>query len=179
MVVRVRVSTKSVKPKLDETITQMRQRIQRGAGEAAAQFADDVVSEGRADIAAAGNFSGKWVSGFTAHVGGEAGVKTIVFRHSVGLWKVFQRGATISGKPLLWIPVERGGPPPSKFGGRLFSVKRLKKRDTPLLMSADDGQVKYIGVKKVRIRRRFHLLKIIRDEAKKLRQRLREGMGKG
>lgn len=174
MAMRIRLTSKSIKPELDETIAQTKRRIQQAVTDASEQFADDVVSLGRADIASAGNFTGRWVSGFTSEISG----RTIVFRHSIGLWRVFQSGATISGKPLLWIPVDPGGPPASKFGGRLFSVKRLKKRDTPLLMSADDRQVKYIGIKKVRIRRKFHLLKIIRDEAKKLRQRLREGMGK-
>lgn len=177
MVVRIRLTTKSIKPQIDETAQRMKQRIQGGVGAAIEEFADDVVREGRADIASAGNFTGRWVSGFTSDISGDH--KTVVFRHSIGLWRVFQSGATISGKPLLWIPVEPGGPPARKFPGRLFQVKRKKKRDTPLLMSAEDKQVKYIGVKKVRIRRRFHLLKIIRDEAKKLRQRLREGMGKG
>ena len=95
------------------------------------------------------------------------------------MWKVFQFGAKIQGKPLLWIPVDPGGPRAKDFPGRLFQVKRSKKRDVPLLMSADDRKVKYIGVKKVIIRRKFHLLKIIRDESKKLRDLFKAGMRNG
>lgn len=179
MVVRIRLKTNSIKPEVDETIKEIKQRVKQAAETSAEQFAEDVLQEGRADIAAAGNFTGEWISGFNYKITGESGVKTIVFSHKKRLWRIFQSGATITGKPLLWIPVEPGGPRARDFPGRLFQVKGRRKRDTPLLMSAEDRQVKYIGVKKVVIRRRFHLLKIIRDEAKKLRQRFREGMGKG
>jgi hypothetical protein len=177
---RVRFQSKSIKPQIDETVAQLQQRVRGAVTASAQQFADNVLREGRADIAAAGRFTGAWISGFTYDISGEDGKSTtIVFHHSKRLWRIFQKGATIKGAPLLWIPVEPGGPPASKFQGRLFQVKRLKKRDTPLLMSADDKQVKYIGVKKVIIRRKFHLLRIIRDEASKMRQQLRDGMKNG
>ncbi len=177
MAVRVRLRSNSIKPQIDETVAQLQQRFRGTVTASAKQFADNVLREGRADIAAAGRFTGAWISGFTYDISGEDGKSTtIVFHHSKRLWRIFQKGATIKGDPLLWIPVEPGGPPASKFSGRLFQVKRLKKRDTPLLMSADDKQVKYIGVKKVIIRRKFHLLRIIRDEASKMRQQLRDGM---
>jgi hypothetical protein len=165
----LRVKFTSVKPQLDETIKETKLRVQRAATTASEQFADAVVREGRRDIAAAGRFTGDWISGFTSEISGGDKFKTITFHHSKRLWRIFQRGAKIQGKPLLWIPVEPGGPPARQFPGRLFQVKRLNKRDVPLLMSYDDKQVKYIGVKKVVIRRKFHLLKIIRDEARKLR----------
>jgi hypothetical protein len=163
---------------LDETAQQLKKRVQEAAMSSTEQLADDILSEGRADIAAAGRFTGSWISGFTYDISSGDKAKTIVFRHSNPLWKVFQRGATIKGKPLLWIPVEPGGPPARDFPGRLFQVNRRKKRDVPLLMSADDKRVKYIGVKKVIIRRKFHLLKIIRDEVRKMRQLFRDGMNK-
>jgi hypothetical protein len=177
--VRVRLKSQSIKPQLDETVAKLKQRIQAAATSSTQQLADNVLREGRADIAAAGRFTGKWISGFTYDITGEGGKsRSIVFRHSNPLWRVFQSGATIKGKPLLWIPVEPGGPPAREFSGRLFQVKRSRKRDTPLLMSADDKQVKYIGVKKVIIRRKFHLLRIIRDEAKKQRDLFMDEMKK-
>lgn len=175
MAVRIRLASKSIKPELGESIKRMQQRITEAATGAAEQLAEDVQREGRADIAAAGRFGGDWISGFTYTISGKTGVKTIVFHHSKPLWRVFQRGANIRGKPLLWIPVDPGGPRAKAFPGRLFQVKGRKKRDTPILMS-DDGRVRYIGVKQVRIKRKFHLLKIIRDEAKKVRDLFKERM---
>jgi hypothetical protein len=178
--VRVRLRAESIKPQLDETVAHLKARVQAAATAGSEQFADTVLREGRADIAAAGRFTGKWISGFTYDITGEGGKsRSIVFHHSNPLWRVFQSGATIKGKPLLWIPVDPGGPPARDFPGRLFQVKRRKKRDTPLLMSADDKRVRYIGVKKVIIRRKFHLLRIIRDEAKKLRDLFKAGMKNG
>jgi hypothetical protein len=177
---RIRLRSNSIKPQIDETVDRLKQRFAGTVSAAAKQFADNVQREGRADIAAAGRFTGAWISGFTYDISGNAdGDQTIVFHHAKRLWRIFQKGATIKGDPLLWIPVDPGGPPASKFPGRLFQVKRLKKRGTPLLMSYDDKQVKYIGVKKVIIRRKFHLLRIIRDEASKMRQQLRDGMKNG
>jgi hypothetical protein len=176
MSVRVRLRAKSIKPQIDETVAQLKQRVQTAATSSSEQLADDILSEGRADIAAAGRFTGSWISGFTYDISGEGKARRITFHHSNPLWRVFQSGAKIQGKPLLWIPVDPGGPRARDFPGRLFQVKRRKKRDVPLLMSADDKQVKYIGVKKVIIRRRFHLLKIIRDEAKKMRELFRSEM---
>jgi hypothetical protein len=171
MSLRVRLQSKSIKPELKETIDRLRQRVQEAAISSSEKLAEVILSEGRADIARAGRFGNAWTSGFTYEITGDEGGKTrsIVFHHSNPLWRVFQSGATIQGKPLLWIPVDPGGPRARDFPGRLFQVKRRGKRDTPLLMSADDKQVKYIGVKKVIIRRKFHLLKIIRDETKKLK----------
>lgn len=175
MVVRVRLVSKSIKPELGESIKQAQERITKAATSATEQFAEDVQREGRADIAAAGRFSGDWISGFTYKITKSSGVETIVFSHSKKLWRIFQKGAIIRGKPLLWIPIDPGGPRAKKYPGRLFQVKGRKKRDTPILMS-DDGRVRYIGVKQARIKRKFHLLKIIRDEARKLRHQFEEAM---
>jgi hypothetical protein len=179
MSVRIRLRAQSIKPQLDETVKQLKQRVQSAATSSTKQLADTIQREGRADIASAGRFGGKWISGLTYEILDGDKVKTIVFHHSNNLWKVFQFGAKIQGKPLLWIPVDPGGPRARDFPGRLFQVKRRRKRDVPLLMSADDKQVKYIGVKKVTIRRKFHLLKIIRDEAKKQRDLFRAEMKNG
>jgi hypothetical protein len=179
VVVRFRFHVPPIKPQINESVAHLRQRMQSAEDSAAEQLAENILREGRADIAAAGRFSGKWISGFTYEISGDGSNKTIVFRHSVNFWRVFQFGAKIQGKPLLWIPVEPGGPRAKNFPGRLFAVKRSKKRDTPLLMSADDRKVKYIGVKKVTIRRKFHLLRIIREETKKLRDLYKAEMKNG
>jgi hypothetical protein len=179
MSVRIRLRSQSIKPQLDETVKRLKARVAAAATTSTQVLADTILREGRVDIASAGRFAGSWVSGFTYEISGEDNVKTIVFHHSNPLWRVFQRGASIRGKPLLWIPVDPGGPRAKDFSGRLFQVKRRMKRDVPLLMSADDKTVKYIGVKKVIIRRKFHLLKIIRDESKKLRDLFKAGMKNG
>jgi hypothetical protein len=176
--VAIRFRIPPIKPQVDETIAHLKERMEAAATSASEELANNILSAGRADIAAAGRFSGAWISGFTYEISGGDKVQTIVFSHSKRLWRIFQKGATIQGKPLLWIPVDPGGPRAKDFGGRLFQVKR-RKRDTPLLMSADDKQVKYIGVKKVIIRRKFHLLKIIRDESKKLRELFKAEMKNG
>src|SRR6185436_12580923 len=75
------------------------------------ETAANAVQEGRSDIAdAAGRFGPKWQSGLQyrtkdAVEDGEPSLqaKAIVF-HKFGIAGVFEHGATIHGKPLLWIP---------------------------------------------------------------------------
>jgi hypothetical protein len=87
----------------------------------------------------------------------------------VPYWRVFQNGAIIQGKPLLWIPLsfatEAQGVSAKDYPGRLFRVDR-KSGGAPLLMSADDKQPKYSGHESVRIPKKFHLVEIVTAEAK-------------
>jgi hypothetical protein len=155
----------SIKPELDASLERIKQRIQKALDAATQQLADNILQEGRSDISGAGNFGTRWTEGFTAEITGEGNVRTLTLRQAVPYWKVFQYGAIIHGKPLLWIPLQKGGPRARDFAGRLFRVNR-KSGGVPLLMSADDKQVKYTGHESVRIPKKFHLVEIIRAESK-------------
>jgi hypothetical protein len=95
--VRLRLQSKSIKPQIDESIEQLKRRVQKTTADATKQLADTILVEGRADIASAGRFTGAWISGFTYEI--SEGGKTIVFHHSKRLWRL-QAGAKIRGKPL-------------------------------------------------------------------------------
>src|SRR5262245_49497594 len=93
---------------------QMIRDKQRPVAEAAVaalrDAAADAVQEGRSNIAGSGRFAGRWVSGlqyrtFDAEAGGEPSLqaRAVIF-HKFGIAGVFEHGATIQGKPLLWIP---------------------------------------------------------------------------
>jgi hypothetical protein len=105
----------------------------------------------------------------TSDVAGEGNSRTISIREAVPYWRVFQYGAVISGKPLLWIPLsfarEAQGVSAKNFPGRLFRVDR-KSGGAPLLLAADDKQPKYHGQTSVRIPKKFHLVEIAQAESK-------------
>src|SRR4029077_19708656 len=74
------------------------------------EAADDAVDDGRSDIAGAGRFGPSWQQGLKRRIVGarEDGepslqAKAIIF-HKFGFAGVFEHGAVIQGKPLLWIP---------------------------------------------------------------------------
>src|SRR5690606_16192623 len=95
----------------------------------------------------------------------------VMVRHAVPYWRVFEFGATIHGKPLLWIPLsfatDAQGKNARDYPGRLFRVDRAGK--APLLMTRRRGQeaeAKYFGKESVTIPRKFRLREIIRGVAK-------------
>ena len=92
------------------------------------ETAANSVQQGRRDIAGAGRFGAKWQEGLQyrttgATEGGEPSLNaTATVFHRYGIAEVFEHGATISGKPLLWIPTTPGAPRPKKSGKKLVSA---------------------------------------------------------
>jgi hypothetical protein len=149
--------------------------VATAAVEALQDVAGQAVQEGRANIAGAGHFTGKWQSGLQfrlqdADAGGEPSLqaKALIF-HSYGLASVFEFGATIEGKPLLWIPTTPGAKSAGRSGKKLVSAT---VRGTPMLFDANDKDRKrkplYIGVKSVHIPKKFNIVNIIKQNAQRL-----------
>jgi hypothetical protein len=135
----------------------------------------NAVQEGRRNIAAAGRFRGKWLTGlryrmFDAEESGEPSLqaRALIF-HSLGIAGVFEHGATIEGQPLLWIPTDPNAPPASRSGKKLVSAT---VRGQPMLFDAGDRardrKPLYIGVPAVRIPKKFRITEIVKQHAKQL-----------
>lgn len=146
---------------------------------AATRVATQIEQEGRANIAQGGNFgSARWQQGFRAKISYFARSNlNIRVTHSVFYWKVFEFGARILGKPLLWIPLpwNKTGRRAGEFGAPLFRVNRLGK--APLLLSDDGPQ--YFGKESVRIPRKWRLRDIVRRNARNLSKFYKEEMKNG
>lgn len=141
----------------------------RATAEDAAQEIED---RGRADISSAGNFGSRWTDGFNARVGEGGGAIRITVTMAVPYWTVFQHGKTIEGKPLLWIPLDFAsdakGVSARDYPGQLFRVDRISG-EAPLLMTpGKPAQPKYFGKESVTIPKKFHLIEIIRQVAKRM-----------
>lgn len=147
----------------------------RGALVKAANTASrEILSRGRADIRSAGRFGTRWTQGLHADVETpKSGDIQILVDHDVPYWKVFERGAVIRGRPLLWIPLsfarDAKGVLARNFPGGLFRVDR-KGGKAPLLLSIKTGEPKYFGKERVKIPKKFHIVQICRDVARKLKQ---------
>ena len=137
------------------------------------ETAANSVQQGRKDIAGAGRFGAKWQEGLQyrtkgASEGGAASLNaTATIYHRYGIAEVFEFGATISGKPLLWIPTTPGAPPPKKSGKKLVSAT---VRGQPMLFDAADRnrhkKPLYVGVKQVHIPQKFHIRDIVKENMK-------------
>jgi hypothetical protein len=140
------------------------------------ETAENAVEEGRKDIASAGRFGPKWQQGLrTRTIGATRGgvasldAKALIF-HRYGIASVFEFGAIIEGKPLLWIPTTEGGPSPKKSGKKLVSVKIAGK--APMLFDAGDKardkKPLYIGVPSVQIPKKWHIAEIVEQQVEKI-----------
>jgi hypothetical protein len=161
---------------LEEVARRIRERIDKALGAAAEQLAENILEEGRSDISGAGNFGTRWTQGLTAEVDGDGNVRTITLRHAVPYWRVFQYGALIEGKPMLWIPFEKGGPYARDYPGALRRVDP-KSGKAPLLVG--DGGPKYHGHESVTIPKKFHLVEIARAQSKTMGALFRLEMAEG
>jgi hypothetical protein len=94
--------------------------------------------------------------------------EAVIF-HKYGFAGVFESGATIQGKPLLWIPTTAGGPKASRSRKKLTFAT---VRGTPLAFDADDKnrdrKPLYIGVPSVRIPKMWRIAEIVKEHVAKI-----------
>jgi hypothetical protein len=153
----------------------------------AVEAAFEIQERGRADILAApGNWGSRWAEGLKTSVTEGGGSIRIATTHDIPYFNVFEHGAVIHGKPLLWIPLsfaddatkgmwsESGGTGirARDYPGQLFRVDR-KDGKAPLLMTpgsaGQPAQAKYFGKPEVTIPQKFHITDIIKDVARHMK----------
>lgn len=148
-------------------------RVLRSMRGAAQDVADEILDEGRADIRASGNFgSSRWIDGLKVKKSEGGGTIKLELSHDVSYFMIHQTGGTIRGKPLLYIPFDFAsdakGVNARDYPSRLF--KTIRKRDNlPLLFAVGKPSVpKYFGKEQVVLPKRFHVIEIARQVARRL-----------
>lgn len=104
-----------------------------GATRAAFQdIAAQVQRQGRAQIASAG-LSRRWQTGFRTYVfprrPGASGELAMRGQHRIGYANVFERGARIQGRPLLWLPLPAA---PKRINGKPTTAREFVRSVGPL-----------------------------------------------
>jgi Family of unknown function (DUF6441) len=156
-------------------IVRAKQRAIAAAADAALrETAGNAVQEGRGNIAGAGRFGPKWQSGLQFRMEKDGEAKAIIF-HKISFAGVFEHGATIQGKPLLWIPTTPGAPRASRSGKKLTSAT---VRGRPMLFDANDKdrdrKPLYIGVPSVRIPKKWRITEIVKQHAARIAELFRK-----
>lgn len=108
-----------------------RQRVTTAAMRTMKATAARVKSEGRSNIAGAG-FSSKWQNALRVTVyptRGQSIDAAVYIRHKIPYAAVFEQGARIAGKPLLWLPLPNVQ---QRYGGRRMTPKLFVERVGPL-----------------------------------------------
>ena len=168
---RLYVQDERVGQLLRRSVSRQGDKVRAAARETAQAAAEQIVTRGRADIRSApGNWGQRWPDGLNAEVSEGGGNIRISVTHDVPYFMVFERGALIKGKPLLWIPLSSN---PFKvrardYPGRLFKTVR-KSDGLQLLGSRDDGQMKYFAKESVTIPKKFHITEIARQVASNMK----------
>lgn len=176
MKVNVRLVGEKLGPQFQRSSVKIKKRVNDASRGAAQDMINYVVPKARTDIGDAGKFGARWKSGFNGKMTEGGGTVRVDFtmpsEAPMKHWRVFEFGATIRGKPLLWIPLsfakDAQGKRARDYPGKLFRVDRKGK--APLLLGGKPATPKYFGKSSVRIPKKFHLREIIREGAKLLKQ---------
>lgn len=157
------------------------ERSVRAMQAAARRGAEELERQGRDDMIRGGFFgSRRWQEGLRARVSFQSRTDiNIRLTHDVFYWKVFEYGARIFGKPMLWIPLPFAGVPKGvrarDFAEPLFKVERAGR--VPLLVSKTGP--KYYGKESVTIPRKWHLRDVTRRVSRQLNGFYKEAMRNG
>lgn len=172
MKVRLNLAGERVGPQLERNAVKWKKQINVAARGAAEDVVEYIVPRARRDIANAGKFGKRWTQGFVGKVTEGGGHIKVSFSEAVPYWRVFEFGAVIRGRPLLWIPLSFAKDAQDvrarDYPGKLFRVDR-KNGGAPLLLGGNPATPKYFGKTSVTIPKKFHLRDIIRDGAKQLK----------
>jgi len=134
--------------------------VRRASALASRATAKTIQQKGAADIAASGRFGARWQQGLVVTSEPVTGFQVdnrIVIAHTLPGADNFEFGGMVRGKPLLWIPLSFADPRAKAKGypGGLFRVERQGK--PPLLLSVADKRPKFVGVRSVKIPKKWHL----------------------
>lgn len=170
MTLRVVFRDPRIGPAFREAMLAKVQRIARASTLAARDAAREIEQQGRLSIAQAGRFGTRWQRGLTVRVTPRNGFHinhTLDVYHTETGARAHEFGATIQGKPLLWVPlsfanVKQRAAEYARTQGGLFRVDR-KGGKKPLLLSIRTKEPVYVGLTSVRVRPSWGIRRIAND----------------
>lgn len=136
-----------VKANLEAIVEKVNTAVTAAMNMAASMIQD----QARANIAAGGNFGGRWTDGLHVTLNN----MRISMSHDIPYADIFETGGTITGHPLLWLPL--GG---AQRGQPMFSAKNAKK---PLMFSVADKTPQLFGIASVTIPKKWDLNGVIQN----------------
>jgi hypothetical protein len=135
------------------------------------EVANRMVRAGRQNIASAG-FGSKWQNALRASIYPRSGTSinaAAVVRHKIPYAEVFELGATIRGKPLLWVPINGNKQRISQFrGAHLFSINRPGKPPLLAIKRGKETIPMFVGIDQVTLRKRLDLYNTFEQQAQSL-----------
>lgn len=150
---------------LDQLLEDIEKQIYEAKAGAVQDAAALAIAEGRANVAGAG-FPARWQEAVRSrfYPNKQSGDPAAIVFDVIPFAGVFETGATIRGRPLLWLPLgdKAGVRSPRQYPGKLVSVNVRGK--PPLLFDAAKREVGplFVGVRTVTLRRRLDIARIFK-----------------
>lgn len=183
--VRLYFDSERVGQKLTRSVFRQASEVRNAARAAAFDASQEIKTRVDEDIKSAGNFGPRWTNAFQVNVGeggGNIRISADIDTQSIPYFTVFEHGAVIHGRPLLWIPMsfatDAKGVLARNYAGGLFRVDRKDASKAPLLLSRTTREVKYFGKESVTLPKKFHIVQIIRDVARTLPELFRKNFNR-
>ena len=175
------LSYSSREGEVQRSLEELQQPIASALAGAMKEAGDLIRKRGRDNIRGAGFGSRRWVEGFQVEVTpADSFDASLRVFHRIGFAGIFEEGGTITGKPLLWLPIDRNLPDkrsrwtPRQYVrqvGPLYSARAAKR---PILVGKPPGKSRavpvFFGVRSVEIQKRFNISGIVEDVANDFEQ---------
>ncbi|TCN30345.1 DUF6441 family protein [Sinorhizobium americanum] len=127
----MKIVYRALKGEFEQAMREKYQPLAEAGQETIQRVADEIKKRGRAHISQAG-FSKKWQNALRADVypkrKASLNAATLIY-HKIPYADVFETGATIRGKPTLWLPLTST---PKKIGRFRMTAERFSKEIGPL-----------------------------------------------
>jgi len=150
--VTIEITGGSISERVSENIDATVEEVNTAVTAAMNMCRSMIEEQARAMISGSGNFGGRWLDGLHVTLDN----MRISMSHDVPYADIFETGGTISGSPLLWLPIGSG----PAGGEKLVSAKGTSKA---LMLSINDKSPKLFGTTSVTIPKKWDLNGVIQN----------------
>lgn len=151
VVVNIQITGGSITERVSQNIQATVAKVDQAVTATMEMCRSMIEERARAQILASGKFGSRWADGL--HVALDN--MRISMSHDIPYADIFETGGTITGHPLLWLPL--GG---AERGGAMVSAKGTKR---PYMLSITDKKPVLFGVASVTIPKKWDLNGVIRN----------------
>jgi len=162
----VKLNGKEAGDKVMQRAKKYQAAIVQSVEKAAKEVQTRIKNDGDKNIKAGGKFGARWTNAWQVTSTAKGVDAEIRARHAIWYAGVFEYGAVIHGKPMLWIPLSYTNVKvrARDYPGGLFRVKR-KRDGLELLLSRSSKKPIYFGKRRVRIPKKWSLRRITSENA--------------
>ena len=152
MQITVEITGGSVSERISKNVNATIEQVNAAVTAAMNMCRSMIEEQAKAMITGSGKFGGRWTDGLHVTLDN----MRIGMSHDIPYADIFETGGTISGNPLLWLPLGDG---PAE-GEQLVAAKGASK---PLMLSINDKTPKLFGIASVTIPKKWDMNGVVQN----------------